>query len=270
MSYVITSADSVEKAIEDGLQKLNTTRDKVEVEVLQEASKGFLGLIGSKEATVKLTTIVDAKNLVRSILQDEELDEIELVEDSQDSHQEVYEVKKSSEEAPKAPTDSVKNASNQMTCQEKEEKIRLFVEKLSQVFDLEMNTRIEEKEDFLEVEILGDENKLGIVIGKRGATLDAIQYLMTRMVNKDQDEYTRVLLDTSNYRAKREKTLVSLAEKTANKVLKTGRSIRLEPMNAAERRIIHSALQDKEGIMTYSEGRDPHRRVTIQKQRDYD
>ena len=92
MSYVITSADSVEKAIEDGLQKLNTTRDKVEVEVLQEASKGFLGLIGSKEATVQLTTIVDAKNLVRSILQDEELDEIELVEDSQDSHQEVYEL----------------------------------------------------------------------------------------------------------------------------------------------------------------------------------
>lgn len=157
-----------------------------------------------------------------------------------------------------------------MTYQEKEEKILLFVEKLSQVFDLEMDTRIEEKEESLEVEILGDENKLGIVIGKRGVTLDAIQYLMTRMVNKDQDEYTRVLLDTSNYRAKREKTLVSLAEKTANKVLKTGRNIRLEPMNAAERRIIHSALQDKEGIMTYSEGRDPYRRVTIQKQRDYD
>ncbi|MBS4872171.1 MAG: protein jag [Peptoniphilus sp. oral taxon 375] len=274
MSYVITSADSVEKAIEDGLKKLNTTRDKVEVEILQEASKGFLGLIGSKEATVKLTTIVDPKNLVRSILQDEELDEIEPLEESQDSSQELYEDKKVDEEvcqeAPKEPETSVKEHSKQMTYQEKEEKILLFVEKLSQVFDLEMDTRIEEKEESLEVEILGDENKLGIVIGKRGVTLDAIQYLMTRMVNKDQDEYTRVLLDTSNYRAKREKTLVSLAEKTANKVLKTGRNIRLEPMNAAERRIIHSALQDKEGIMTYSEGRDPYRRVTIQKQRDYD
>lgn len=274
MSYVITSADSVEKAIEDGLKKLNTTRDKVEVEILQEASKGFLGLIGSKEATVKLTTIVDPKNLVRSILQDEELDEIEPLEESQDSSQELYEDKKVNEEvcqeAPKEPETSVKENSKQMTYQEKEEKILLFVEKLSQVFDLEMDTRIEEKEESLEVEILGDENKLGIVIGKRGVTLDAIQYLMTRMVNKDQDEYTRVVLDTSNYRAKREKTLVSLAEKTANKVLKTGRNIRLEPMNAAERRIIHSALQDKEGIMTYSEGRDPYRRITIQKQRDYD
>ena len=144
------------------------------------------------------------------------------------------------------------------------------MEYLSTVLGLDVETRVEKKEDYLDVEILGDENKLGIVIGKRGVTLDAIQYLMTRIVNKDQDEYTRVFLDTSNYRAKREKTLISLAEKTAKKVLRTGRNVRMEPMNAAERRIIHAAIQDIDGVMTYSEGRDPHRRVTIQKQRDYD
>ena len=120
------------------------------------------------------------------------------------------------------------------------------------------------------MEVLGDEHKMGILIGKRGVTLDAVQYLMTRLVNQDQEDYTRVFLDTSNYRAKREKSLESLAHKSAQKVLKYGRNVRLEAMNAAERRIIHAALQDVDGVMTHSEGRDPHRRVIIQKQRDYE
>lgn len=273
MSYVIISADTVEEAIEEGLKKLNTSREKVEVEVLQEASKGFLGLIGSKEATIKLTTKVDTKNIVRSILQDEELKGIE-TDDEISSTQEVeHSEEKSPEVEEKIEKDweeKTTKESSTYTFEDQKEKILELMEYLSTVLGLDVETRVEKKEDYLDVEILGDENKLGIVIGKRGVTLDAIQYLMTRIVNKDQDEYTRVFLDTSNYRAKREKTLISLAEKTAKKVLRTGRNVRMEPMNAAERRIIHAAIQDIDGVMTYSEGRDPHRRVTIQKQRDYD
>lgn len=280
MSYVIISADTVEEAIEEGLKKLNTSREKVEVEVLQEASKGFLGLIGSKEATIKLTTKVDTKNFVRSILQDEELKGIETddeisstqeVEDSEEKSPVVEEkLEKDWEEKAKKDLEKTTKESSTYTFEDQKEKILELMEYLSTVLGLDVETRVEKKEDYLDVEILGDENKLGIVIGKRGVTLDAIQYLMTRIVNKDQDEYTRVFLDTSNYRAKREKTLISLAEKTAKKVLRTGRNVRMEPMNAAERRIIHAAIQDIDGVMTYSEGRDPHRRVTIQKQRDYD
>lgn len=280
MSYVIISADTVEEAIEEGLKKLNTSREKVEVEVLQEASKGFLGLIGSKEATIKLTTKVDTKNIVRSILQDEELKGIETddeisstqeVEDSEEKSPVVEEkLEKDWEEKAKKDLEKTTKESSTYTFEDQKEKILELMEYLSTVLGLDVETRVEKKEDYLDVEILGDENKLGIVIGKRGVTLDAIQYLMTRIVNKDQDEYTRVFLDTSNYRAKREKTLISLAEKTAKKVLRTGRNVRMEPMNAAERRIIHAAIQDIDGVMTYSEGRDPHRRVTIQKQRDYD
>ncbi len=280
MSYVIISADTVEEAIEEGLKKLNTSREKVEVEVLQEASKGFLGLIGSKEATIKLTTKVDTKNIVRSILQDEELKGIETddeisstqeVEHSEEKSPVVEEkLEKDWEEKAKKDLEKTTKESSTYTFEDQKEKILELMEYLSTVLGLDVETRVEKKEDYLDVEILGDENKLGIVIGKRGVTLDAIQYLMTRIVNKDQDEYTRVFLDTSNYRAKREKTLISLAEKTAKKVLRTGRNVRMEPMNAAERRIIHAAIQDIDGVMTYSEGRDPHRRVTIQKQRDYD
>ena len=104
----------------------------------------------------------------------------------------------------------------------------------------------------------------GTIIGKRGQTLDAIQYLTSLVVNKDQDKYVRVVIDAENYRAKREKTLEALALRLANKVVKTRRSVKLEPMNPYERKVIHATLHDHPKVTTRSEGQDPYRRVIIE------
>ena len=108
---------------------------------------------------------------------------------------------------------------------------------------------------------------LGILIGRRGETLDALQYLTSLKVNRGKDSYTRVTLDTENYRAKREDTLIRLANRMANRALRTGRKVSLEPMNPYERRIIHFALQQNEGVTTHSEGDEPNRHVVINKKK---
>ncbi len=125
------------------------------------------------------------------------------------------------------------------------------------------------KDNVLTINVNGDENRLGILIGKRGVTLDSIQYILNLIVNKKSSRYIRVNLDSSGYREKRKETLINLAKKMANKVTKTGRSVKLEPMNSYERKIIHTALQDYEGVLTHSEGKDPFRKVVIQKERKY-
>ena len=291
MSYIIISGRTVDEAIEEGLRQLKTTRDEVEVEVVQAPSKGFLGLIGSKEATVKLTEKVNTKDLVQKILKDEELKDLGTNNDLEDAPEKVQirsSLKEESikeepvlEEVPQenrieeSPQEEASQLEDKGEDSEEEkktkiEKIEEFSSLVTSVLGLEAQTKIQDHGDHIDVEVLGDEHKMGILIGKRGVTLDAVQYLMTRLVNQDQEDYTRVFLDTSNYRAKREKSLESLAHKSAQKVLKYGRNVRLEAMNAAERRIIHAALQDVDGVMTHSEGRDPHRRVIIQKQRDYE
>ena len=128
---------------------------------------------------------------------------------------------------------------------------------------------MELEDNTLNISVNGDENKLGILIGKRGVTLDSIQYILNLIVNKKSSRYIRVNLDSSGYREKRKETLINLAKKMANKVTKTGRSVKLEPMNSYERKIIHTALQDYEGVLTHSEGKEPFRKVVIQKERKY-
>ena len=117
----------------------------------------------------------------------------------------------------------------------------------------------------LEVDFAGED--MGILIGKRGQTLDSLQYLTSLVVNRDREEYTRVSLDTENYRKKREETLIRLANRIAAKVAKTGRKVVMEPMNPYERRILHSALQGNPKVETVSEGEEPYRRVIVKKKR---
>ncbi len=126
---------------------------------------------------------------------------------------------------------------------------------------IEANLAVEEKDGNLNIDISGE--LMGIVIGRRGDTLDALQYLCSLVYNKNRDEYVRVNLDTENYRAKREETLVNLAKKIAGTVSRTGRSITLEPMNPNERRIIHATLQSYDYINTYSIGEDPNRKIVV-------
>ncbi|EXG84243.1 MULTISPECIES: RNA-binding cell elongation regulator Jag/EloR [Lacrimispora] len=124
-----------------------------------------------------------------------------------------------------------------------------------------------EKEKELSINMSGDD--MGILIGKRGQTLDSLQYLVSLVINKENEDYIRVKLDTENYRERRKETLETLAKNIAYKVKRTRRSVSLEPMNPYERRIIHSALQNDKFVVTRSEGEDPFRHVVISLKKDY-
>ena len=136
-----------------------------------------------------------------------------------------------------------------------------FIRQLTSLMNVEVEIRIRESEGHLQVQMIGD--TLGVLIGRRGETLDALQYLTSLQVNKGREEYLRVTLDTEHYRAKREEALKRLAERMANRARRTGHRVALEPMNPYERRVLHSALQDNPYVTTHSEGEEPYRRVVI-------
>lgn len=203
MDMLTFSAKTVDEAVTKALIDLGTTSDKLEYEVIEKGSAGFLG-IGAKPAIIRARK--------KESIQD--------------------------------------NA----------------VDFLAQIFDaMNMEVRIEaaynEEEKELSVTLEGDD--MGILIGKRGQTLDSLQYLVSLIVNKNSDGYLRVKLDTENYREKRKKTLETLAKNIAYKVKRTKRPVSLEPMNPYERRIIHAALQNDKYVLTRSEGEEPFRHVVI-------
>ncbi|MBE6052693.1 MAG: protein jag [Clostridium sartagoforme] len=203
MKTLEMTGKTVSEALNNALKSLNVTKDKVEYEVLDEGSKGFLNLIGTKPAKI------------------------------------LVKVKK----------DYI-------------EEVRLFLRNILNNMKVQAEIRIKEENDIININLTGP--KMGLIIGYRGETLDALQYLASLVVNKDHEfPYKKVVLDTENYRKKREETLIRVAEKTAYKVKKTRRPYKLEPMNPYERRIIHSALQDDEYVYTFSEGEEPQRRVVV-------
>ncbi|WP_288962017.1 RNA-binding cell elongation regulator Jag/EloR [uncultured Peptoniphilus sp.] len=267
MNYVIKTGKTVDEAVREALNELNITRDNAEIEVLDEGQKGFLGLIGSKDATVKVWPKVDeTKSILNEIFNEEiEPETSQEVVQNTDDELEI--------EDEEVSTDEVHMEEAVKTLDEENEEIlsaaREFLGKILETLELDNIVEMELENNTLNVNVNGDENRLGILIGKRGVTLDSIQYILNLIVNKKSSRYIRVNLDSSGYRDKRKKTLENLAGKIANKVLKTGRSIKLEPMNSYERKIIHTALQDFEGVLTHSEGKDPFRKVVIQKEREY-
>lgn len=267
MNYVIKTGKTVDEAVREALTELNITRENAEIEVLDEGQKGFLGLIGSKDATVKVWPKVDETKSILKEIFNEDIEE----EKSQDVVQNTdYKLEEENEEI---STDEIDMEEAVKTLEEENEEIlsaaREFISKILETLELENIVEMELEDNTLNINVNGDENRLGILIGKRGVTLDSIQYILSLIVNKKSSRYIRVNLDSSGYRDKRKKTLENLANKMANKVLKTGRSIKLEPMNSYERKIIHTALQDFEGVLTHSEGKDPFRKVVIQKERKY-
>lgn len=260
MNYVIKTAKTVDEAVSQALIELNINREDAQIEVIEESSKGLFGLIGSKNATVKVSKIEATEDILKEIFTESEKSQ---PTDEFENKVSTEEITTSTQEA----EDSTDKKS--ATSGEIEEISREFLDKVLNSLEIETDLDINFENNVLKVEIKGDEEKLGIVIGKRGVTLDSIQYLLSLIVNKNTDEYVRVQLDSSGYRQKREDTLKDLAQKMASKVLKTGRNIKLEPMNAHERKIIHEALQEYEGVITHSEGKDPYRKVVIQKERKY-
>ncbi|KOA20305.1 R3H domain protein [Clostridium homopropionicum DSM 5847] len=156
-----------------------------------------------------------------------------------------------------------KEAKIEVTVKEdKKEEAKKFLRDVLNSMGILAEIRIKEEDDVLKINLTGP--NMGLIIGYRGETLDSLQYLVSLVVNKNNEgAYKRVTLDTENYRAKREETLIRLANKIAFKAKKTNRAVKLEPMNPYERRIIHSALQNDSSIITYSEGEEPFRKVVV-------
>ena len=143
------------------------------------------------------------------------------------------------------------------------QKAEAYVKSVMEGFGIEANIKGSFEDDAVKIEIVGDSEEVGKVIGRRGDTLDSLQYLTSLVVNKGEEDYIRVTIDTENYRGKREETLIKLAKRMAGVVARTRKSMTLEPMNPNERRIIHSALQGYRNVTTYSTGKDPNRCVVI-------
>ena len=270
MNYVIKTGKSVDEAVREALKELNISREKAEIEILDEGQKGFLGLIGSKDATVKVWPREDE---TKSILNEIFNEEIETEKSQEAVHEDVELEIENNEVSTEEVQEVIDVEEDTRSIEEENQEIldtaREFISKILDTFELENSVEMELKDNVLTINVNGDENRLGILIGKRGVTLDSIQYILNLIVNKKSSRYIRVNLDSSGYREKRKETLINLAKKMANKVTKTGRSVKLEPMNSYERKIIHTALQDYEGVLTHSEGKDPFRKVVIQKERKY-
>lgn len=237
-------AKNIENAVELALLELGVTRDKVNVEIIDEGSKGFLG-IGAKEAVVNVT-LKEGTNPAKKASKPASKKTIK---------KEIKEERKS------RPKREVKP----LTPQEADEASKKATEFLEGVFasmaiDVNITASLE-GEDTILVKLEGE--NIGIVIGKRGDTLDALQYLTSLVVNKESENYIKVTLDTENYREKRNEALLGLSQRLAAKVTRTGKKYTLEPMNPYERRIIHSALQSSEEVTTYSIGQEPYRKVVI-------
>lgn len=203
------SAKTVDEALTNAMLELGTTAEKLEYEVIEKETSGFLGMFGKPariKARMKQTIEGSAKE---------------------------------------------------------------FLEKVFTAMGIDANIEVlyDQENDNIEINIEGDE--MGVLIGKRGQTLDSLQYLVSLVVNKNSDNYIKVKLDTENYRARRKDTLENLAKNIAFKVKRTRKPVSLEPMNPYERRIIHSALQNDKFVETYSEGEEPYRKVVINVKKTY-
>ena len=203
MDYQKFNAKTVDDAITEACKAFSVTSDKLDYEVVEEGSNGFLG-IGSKDAVIKA---------------------------------------------------KIKSSIN--------DKAKMFLDDVFSAMKMNVlvNVSYDNKEKEMNIDLSGDD--MGILIGKRGQTLDSLQYLVSLVVNKDSEDYLRVKVDTENYRKRRQDTLENLAKNISFKVKRTKRAVSLEPMNPYERRIIHSALQNDRFVTTHSEGEEPFRHVVV-------
>ena len=270
------SAKTVEDAITEASIQLGITSDKLEYEVIEKGSAGFLG-IGMKQAVIEARRKVEEKQETEIV--EEVKKEIQQVaaEEVKAEEKIVDEVKAEIEhdEKPKQTTEKVEKKEEikndapvkrevelAEVTDETKEAVSTFLKDTLKAMGMEVEIALDIDEDgSLSVNMSGP--NMGILIGKRGQTLDSLQYLANRVANKHQSGYVRVKLDTENYRARREETLRHLAKNIAHKVKRNRRPVALEPMNPYERRIIHSALQNDPYVTTHSEGEEPYRKVVV-------
>ena len=242
MEYMEFKGKTKNDAITEACRHFSIPSDKLDYEVIDEGKTGFLGM-GAKPAIIKARIKEETENVNKEIIESVKEDETPVAA-------------------------SVEDTAAKMEDVDIEAVAKKF---LSDVFTAmgirsEISTKYNDSPKSLEIELSGDE--MGVLIGKRGQTLDSLQYLISLVVNKGTTEYIRVKVDTENYRQRRRDTLENLAKNIAYKVKRTRRPVSLEPMNPYERRIIHSALQNDRYVTTHSEGEEPFRRVVVTPKRD--
>ncbi len=298
MEYIEVTGKSVDEAITNACLKLETSSDNIEYEVIDKGSNGLFGIFNSKPAKIKarVKSGVDSvdeqfkefekkeKEAVRETVEaKEETSKKEITKKEFNSEKEVKNEKTAAKEI--KAENPVKNEENTqdnldnteaskeaaakvepkavLSNEEIESRIKTFLNDMFEAMDIPVEVKItfDTEDECVNVELLGD--NMGLLIGKRGQTLDSIQYLTSLVVNKGKEKYVRIKVDTENYRQRRKDTLESLAKNIAYKVKRSRRSVALEPMNPYERRIIHSALQNDRFVSTKSEGEEPFRHVVV-------
>ena len=291
------SAKTLDDAITEALIQLGVTSDRLEYNVIEKGSAGFLG-IGMKQAVIEAWKKEDKEeeeflkaveetirenpvkeyfakedNVKEDDVKEHQAEEAakkeeavrELTEDQKEAVKEKTEKEEASANAKEEKSEPVSVKEKELLAKVEDETIRYveqFVKDTLKAMDMDVEiTSSIDKDGALYVDMKGE--NMGILIGKRGQTLDSLQYLANRVANKHQSGYVRVKLDTENYRARREETLKHLAKNIAHKVKRNRRPVILEPMNPYERRIIHSTLQSDPYVTTHSEGEEPYRKVVV-------
>ena len=230
MTTITKTAESVEEAIKLALEELGTTEDKVEVEVISEAQSGFLGM-GKKSAEVKVTLREDDAPIAT---EDESDDDVYYGDDE--------------------------NFEGDMASEAEDAAVNFVAEVLSGI-GIHGNMDSYREDDTIHISVTGSD--CASAIGRHGETLDAISYMTNLVANKHSDERVHVHLDIGGYKKHREQVLKNLAGKAASRALRTGRKVDMEPMNPAQRRLVHAYLQDFEGVTTHSEGTEPNRHIVV-------
>lgn len=295
MEYIEVTGKSVEEAITNACTKLGIPSDKLDYEVIEKGNSGFLGIFNSKPAKIKArekqeeTEVKAVKAPKKPEVPvntekkpEKKADDFKKEEPKKEFKSEPKkEFKKEFKPADNHNTESVKEAlkaeaqpqpkAEPFTEEQKEDikkDIKAFLDSMFGAMSMEVNVDItfDDEENSVNVDLSGD--NMGVLIGKRGQTLDSIQYLTSLVINKNSEKYVRVKLDTENYRKRRKETLESLAKNIAYKVKRSRRPVSLEPMNPYERRIIHSALQSDRFVSTRSEGEEPFRHVVVYLERE--
>ena len=274
--YITVSAKTLDDAITDALVELGVTSDQLDYIVIEKGSAGFLG-IGMKQAVIKArrkqeepVEAAEPEAAAEEPVKEEPVKEEPAKEEKRDNrkkknkksshHKDHREQEEHRETAPAKEKKEVELAPVEEVTMETCRKFVQDVLEAMHMEDVQVTASVDE-EGALAINMDGKD--MGILIGKRGQTLDSLQYLTNRVANKMQSGYVRVKLDTEDYRRRRKETLENLAKNIASKVKRTRRTVALEPMNPYERRIIHSALQADPAVTTHSEGEEPYRRVVV-------
>ena len=306
MRSTVVSAKTVEECVNKALDKLQANRNEVNIEVINEAKQGFLGLFGAKDAVVRVslkddvkekgtgdfvknilnsdsnsveteqkedTKVIEDKKIVEEVEETEptEADNEEIVEESVETveSEEVTEVAEAEEAVKSEETEEEQDTESDVTIDRNDELFitsKNFLKQMIEDMGIDCDIESRTEGNMIKFNIMcSEESDIGIIIGKRGETLDSLQYIVNLVTNRNSDTYIRVILDCNQYRSKRERSLQKLARRLADKAVQTGRDIKLEPMNPYERRIIHAYLQNDEKVNTFSQGNEPNRRVIIKR-----